>query len=135
MFNTHPRCRIAKAAVARYVRSVLRSERKPNAEIAVVFFGSRACRRMNRRYLGHDEPTDVISFPLGGAETVEGEVYVNIDRARAQARTYVVAFGTEIARLVVHGTLHLVGYDDRTPRAAARMKNTEDACVRRFCSP
>lgn len=100
----------------------------------MVFVGSRRCRRLNRDWLGHDEVTDVISFPLGEAERVEGEVYVNLDRARTQSRAYGVPEREEVARLVAHGVLHLAGYDDRTVREARRMREAEDrtlAAVRR----
>ena len=78
------------------------------------------------RYLNHDYATDVISFPLENGAVLEGEVYVNLDRARAQARVYGVSFSNEVARLVIHGTLHLVGYDDSTEKKAERMKAEED---------
>jgi probable rRNA maturation factor len=57
---------------------------------------------------------------------IEGEVYVNLDRARSQARTYTVSFGDEVRRLLIHGTLHLLGYSDATARGKARMKERED---------
>jgi rRNA maturation RNase YbeY len=60
---------------------------------------------------------------------LDGEVYVNLDRARKQARDYSVSFGNEVARLVIHGTLHLAGFDDSAPRTAARMKAEEDRQV------
>ncbi len=132
VFNAHPARRITRSLAARCVRAALRSEERRNAEITVVFLDGRACRKLNRQFLGHDRQTDVISFPLGERETTEGEVYVNIDRARVQAREYGVSERNEVARLVVHGTLHLLGYDDSTKKAAARMRKREDAIVRRL---
>jgi probable rRNA maturation factor len=97
--------------------------------VSVVFVGNRASAAMNRKFLGHAGGTDVISFPLGEGRRIEGEIYVNLDRAKAQAREYGVPFGEEVARLVVHGTLHLFGYDDRTAPKARRMKAREDRYV------
>jgi probable rRNA maturation factor len=108
---------------------VLRNEGFARGEVSVVFTDDRLSRRINRRYLAHDRPTDVISFPLGTDEFIEGELYVNIDKAARQARTWKVSTRNELVRLVVHGTLHLTGYDDRTARAAKRMKTVEDAYV------
>ena len=76
--------------------------------------------------------TDVISFPLEEGSNLEGEVYVNLDRARQQAKEFQVTVPAEVARLVIHGTLHLVGYDDTTLRKAAVMKKREDAHVRHW---
>ena len=83
-------------------------------------------RRINRRFLRHDEATDVIAFPLHDGMGIDGEVYVNLDRARSQARTYRIRFGEETRRLLIHGTLHLLGYSDATARGKARMKERED---------
>lgn len=86
-------------------------------------------RALNRRYLGHDRSTDVLSFPLAEGRILEGEVYVNLDRARAQARDYGVSYPEEVIRLVVHGTLHLAGYEDGTALARRAMRLREDRYV------
>jgi probable rRNA maturation factor len=127
--NAHPRRGIRGEFVKRSVRVVLQGERKPGATISVVFIDGRRCRELNRKYLHHDYATDVISFPLEEGENLEGEIYVNLDRAREQARRYKVTFRNEVARLIVHGTLHLVGYDDLRPRDAQRMKHREESYV------
>jgi rRNA maturation RNase YbeY len=80
--------------------------------------------------LHHDEVTDVITFPLETGKVLEGEIYVNLDRARRQARTYHVSIAEETARLVVHGVLHLLGYDDRSAREARRMTRVQERHVR-----
>jgi rRNA maturation RNase YbeY len=85
---------------------------------------------MNRRFLGHRGATDVISFPLDEKKAVEGEVYVNLDKAREQAGRERVPEHEEILRLVVHGVLHLLGYDDGTVRLRLGMKRREDRCLR-----
>ncbi len=129
VFNAHPTRRV-RGGAARWVRRVLRGERVGNAEIRVIFIDTRRCRTLNTEFLGHRYSTDVISFPLEEGSNLEGEIYVNLDKARSQADDYGVAFTDEVVRLVVHGTLHLAGYDDRRPAAAARMKRREDAYVR-----
>ncbi len=127
--NEHGRYRRNHREISRYVRHVLRGERMPRWNVAVVFIDSRRSRRMNSRFLGHRYPTDVLSFTLETGVNPEGEIYVNLDRARQQARDYGVPFRTEIARLVIHGTLHLVGYDDRRAADAHRMRQREDRYV------
>jgi probable rRNA maturation factor len=129
VFNAHPGHSIRRRAAAQAVRCVARGERRTQAAVSVVFVGNRASGAMNRKFLGHTGGTDVISFPLGEGRRIEGEMYVNLDRAKAQARDYGVSFGEEVARLVVHGTLHLFGYDDRTAAKARRMKAREDRYV------
>lgn len=130
--NAHPRRRVRSRAVARVVRAILKTERRSRASVAVVFIDSRRSRSLNRRYLGHDWVTDVLSFSLAPAPAIEGEVYVNLDRARTQADQLGLQYGNEVLRLVVHGVLHLLGYDDRAPVRRRKMHDRQEVLVRRF---
>ncbi len=98
----------------------------------MIFIGDSRSRSINRKYLGHDRSTDVLSFTLEGRENPDGEIYVNLDRARRQAQAYHVTYENEVARLVVHGTLHLLGYDDRTPAGARRMTARQERYIERM---
>lgn len=106
------------ARVRRIVATVLRAEGRAaeppgrRAEITITFVGPKAMRRLNQEWKGHDEPTDVLSFSLRPLEGgVTGDVYICPAVARGQARLHDVPFPDEVARLVVHGTLHVLGYD------------------------
>ncbi len=87
---------------------------------------------MNRDFLGHDYITDVISFPLQDGIGIDAEVYVNLDRAKSQAKEYGVLFRNEVLRLVIHGTLHLLGYDDKKVTHKERMRRREDYYLTRL---
>lgn len=132
VINAHPFRRAPLRRIARLVRATLRSERIGRAMVSVVMVDSRRIRRINRRYLAHDFVTDVISFPLEPRPRLEGEMYVNLDRARSQAREFGVTVWNEVVRLVVHGTLHLAGYDDRSARTADRMRRRQEFLVARI---
>lgn len=95
----------------------------PRAEIEVALVDDATIARLNRRYLGHIGPTDVLTFPNGRdrGTRVLGEVVISIPRARAQARRLHHSVRREVALLLAHGVLHLRGYRDDTPRRAARM--------------
>lgn len=88
--------------------------------------------RLNTAYLRHRYATDVLSFPLSGRgdTMLEGEVYVNLDQARRQAREYKVTMRNEAARLVIHGMLHLLAYDDKRPDDRRVMKRMEEKYLR-----
>jgi len=128
--NTHQKLRAPNARIRDAVRFVLQKEGVSTAELAVVFVTSRRSRLLNREFLQHDYVTDVISFPLEERPRIEGEIYVNLDRARQQALRYGVGFANEILRLVVHGTLHLLGYDDTTTRSAEVMHERQERYVK-----
>ena len=133
-FNDHPRRRVRHAEVRRAARAVLKGEGTKDALLRLIFTGDAAMRKLNARWLGHRTTTDVISFPLGddGGGAVEGEVYVNLDQARRQAREYRVTDRSEIARLVIHGSLHLLGHDDATPALRKKMSGLEDRYLGRL---
>ena len=100
------------AATVRWiVQTVLRREKR-RARVSVTFLGRDAMRRMNGEHLGGDWPTDVIAFALPGPDRVlMGDVYLCRAVARKQARRLKVPLRQELIRLVVHGTLHVLGYD------------------------
>jgi len=117
----------------------MRALRLGGAELSVVLVSDREMRRLNRRYRGRDRTTDVLAFAQregdGGApEGVLGDVVVSIDTARRQAAERGHTVGREVDRLLVHGLLHLLGYDhERSAAEARRMQRRERALAR--CLP
>jgi probable rRNA maturation factor len=102
---------LAPTLVRRVVESVLRAEGR-DASISVTFLGRDAMRRLNATHLGHDWPTDVLAFTLdvAGGDLV-GDVYVCPWVARREARERGISLREELIRLLVHGTLHVLGRD------------------------
>lgn len=136
--NLQRRTRIPVARVERIVKTVLRGEKAPGIRLSIVFVGNRRIRTLNRRFLNHDRPTDVIAFALGEPDEaggVHGEVVVSAECARAEARRRGVPVREEILRYVAHGVLHLLGYDDRTPAKKKRMWKKQEAYLKRALSP
>jgi probable rRNA maturation factor len=115
------------------VRLVLQREAMRKATISVAIVDDPTIHALNRKYLGHDGPTDVLSFVLDRGETdVEGEVIASADTAIAVAETFGWTPDDELLLYVVHGTLHLVGYDDAVPRAARTMREQEAEILSQF---
>jgi probable rRNA maturation factor len=118
------RAPLAAARIAAIARSTLRAERVREAMLSVTLLPERAMAALNRRHLGHPGATDVISFafaPAGTGGPVVGDVYICPAVARMNARTNRVGVREELARLVVHGTLHVVGHDH--PDGEARQRS------------
>ena len=112
------------------IRAVLRGHRVVSARVSVALVDDTAMARLNRDRLGHHGPTDVLSFDLrddGNTNTaVDGEIVMSVDMAARQARQRGHTVEAELALYAVHGTLHLLGYDDRRKADAARMHEMED---------
>lgn len=127
---------LGRAAVADVARSALRAERVRHALLSITLVGKRAIARLNEEYLGHRGPTDVISFGFrraAGDDPVVGDVYIAPEIARQNARAAGIGVREEIARLVVHGTLHVLGYDhpEGAGREASPMWRRQERIVRR----
>lgn len=94
------------------VRRAVRAEGVRHAEISLALLDDAAVAALNRQYLAHEGPTDVISFALHGAgEPPLGDIYLGVEQARRQAAELGVRFEEEVLRLAIHGTLHVLGYD------------------------
>lgn len=108
---SRPRPGLPERTVARLVRAVLTGERR-SADVSVTFLGPARMRALNREWKGHDYPTDVLSFALHPPDaSLTGDVYICPAVARAQARALRIREREELVRLVIHGTLHVLGHD------------------------
>ena len=130
--HQHPTLRFSRKETFAAIRAVLRNRGTQKRSISVVFVNNRFMRRINRRFLKHDESTDVIAFPLEDGIGMDGELYINLDRAKNQASGAGIPFREEVLRLLIHGTLHLLGYRDTTKPLKQKMTRKEDYFLARL---
>lgn len=139
--------RIDRRRLIRLARLVLEQEQVAAAEISVAIVDDVAIHAINRDFLKHDYPTDVISFLLdcsqtgttespngirrGTSKTIEGEVVISADTAAVNAVKYGVNSQDELALYLVHGLLHICGYDDLTPKEKRVMRTRETEALAR----
>jgi len=118
------RTALGQAAIADVARAALRAERVSNALVSITLLDKRNMARMNKEHIGHSGATDVISFGFTRAtptDPVVGDIYISPDVARDNARASGVTIREELTRLVVHGVLHILGYDH--PESDERMQS------------
>ena len=101
--------RISKEEVRYTAARVLELENSKSKDINIIFTGNRQIRKLKKRYFGINTVTDVISFNMD--DHLLGEIYISLPRARAQANENGISIKTEVKRLIIHGVLHLLGYD------------------------
>jgi probable rRNA maturation factor len=125
--DTQGHLRVDPAALEGIARRALEAEGIGRAEVSIALVDDATIHALNRRHLGHDWPTDVISFGLSapGAEVLAGEVVVSAERAGAEAQRRGADPRAELALYLVHGLLHLCGHDDREDQDAAAMRRRE----------
>ncbi|KPJ76986.1 MAG: hypothetical protein AMK72_05225 [Planctomycetes bacterium SM23_25] len=134
-----------KKLILQVVRHVIKEEGRSAKSLSIVLTDNRHIRDLSNEYLGRDATTDVISFPLedldwpGGHGSsnggINGEIIASAERALEQAKAIHGDPEAELLLYLVHGLLHLIGYDDRTPQDAKRMHAREDALLAEFGFP
>lgn len=116
---------------SRWLKSVAASEDREIGEIVIVFCSDEYLLDINRRFLGHDYYTDIITFDYCEGKTLSGDLLISVDSVRDNAAHFGTEFDEEIHRVIVHGLLHLIGYDDHTDRDIRQMRSKEN---RYLCS-
>jgi len=118
---------IDRGALREVVRQVLAGEDVADYEISLAFVDNETIHRLNKRYLDHDEPTDVLSFPLsdGHAAKLAGELVIGVEVAVAEAKERGHDVQVELTLYVIHGLLHLCGFDDKSDAASRKMRERE----------
>ena len=116
-------------------RTVLAGEGVREAKVVLAFVDDATIAGLNKRFLEHEGPTDVITFPYSKGKKLEGEVVVGVEVAQREAAERGHDVNTELCLYVIHGVLHLCGYDDRTDRDVAGMRKKERAYLKQLNLP
>ncbi len=129
--NLNKNTKIDTPAVKKAALRVLRGFGKKEALIDITFVGNVRITALNKKYMGRSGSTDVLSFLLAKNEgrkksRLIGDIYISSDAARQNAARFKTGLPAELLRYVVHGTLHLVGFDDKTAKEKIKIKKLED---------
>jgi rRNA maturation RNase YbeY len=137
--HDHPTRHLSEDRLRACVEALLETEGATLVDLSIVLTDHDTVHRLNREYLSHDYPTDVLSFSLRTPKEdadeaspipVDGEVYVDLDTAAERCAEFNATFEDEALRYVLHGVLHLVGYDDSTAAGREQMRAREDRYLR-----
>lgn len=97
------------------------------------FVNSKEITYINRKYLKHNYSTDIITFNYSETKSgIDGEIYISIDDAASNSKKFNVTFREELLRLIIHGFLHLIGYDDDNSKNKAKMKRLENKLFNQY---
>jgi probable rRNA maturation factor len=108
------------------LNKVIEKEGKISGDLNFIITNDQRLREINIQFLEHDYYTDVITFNYSNGDIINGEVYVSLERVIENASNYKVSLRAEIFRVLIHGVLHLVGYNDLVKNEKIRMKQMED---------
>ncbi|MFD2246734.1 rRNA maturation RNase YbeY [Pontibacter ruber] len=116
--------------VSDWIASVIEQHEQELIGLTYVFCSDDYLHAINVEYLDHDTLTDIITFDNADEEgTIEGDIFISIDRVRDNATTHGTSFEDEMHRVLIHGVLHLLGYKDKSPEEEVQMRKQEDSCL------
>ena len=125
-----------KRLVSRWLNTVAGNASKKTGELNYIFCSDPYLLKINKQYLGHDYYTDIITFDFsedyeieGKGDKISGDIYISIDTVRHNAEQYGEGFDRELHRVIVHGLLHLIGFDDVTPELQKEMTVQENKAL------
>lgn len=120
-----------KSVHSAWLKAVSEEESRRPGQISVIFCSDPYLLEINRKYLGHDYYTDIITFDYSEGDTISGDLFISVDTVRSNAEYYSADFKDELDRVIVHGVLHLIGYDDHTDEQSAEMRARENHYLER----
>ena len=118
-----------KRITNRWIKAVAESEGKRLGDIGIIFCSDNYLLNVNKEYLKHDYYTDIITFDYCEGNRLSGDLFISVDSVRANAAFYETEFHVELRRVIVHGLLHLMGYDDHSDEDITQMRAKENACL------
>ena len=117
---------------SKWLTDVSAAEKYLIHELVYLFVNDQELLAMNKKYLKHDYFTDVITFGEIAGDKISGNIAVSVDRVHDNAKTYGVSFDHEIKRVMVHGLLHIMGYNDKTKKDKLIMSQKETEALKMF---
>lgn len=121
-----------KRGVRNFVVSIFQQEGKPLKEINYIFCSDDYLLEINKSYLQHDYYTDIITFDLSEQEGTVGEIFISVDRVKDNSKLLGTSYRQELLRVIFHGALHLIGFNDKKKSEITKMRDKEDCYLRLF---
>lgn len=118
---------VNKASVHKLVKAIKEDLNFKIADLTINFINSDKLQELNRKHLKHNYPTDIITFNYSGSlSNLDGEIFISFEDALINSKKYRVSLNNELIRLIIHGILHLLGYNDKTAFEKKIMKSLEN---------
>ncbi len=119
-------------SIRKTIKKIISDHRFKLHQIDYNFVDDETLLEINRQALKHDYYTDIISFDYSEGDTIEGEIYISIDRVKDNSMKFKTEFHVELLRVIFHGVLHYVGYKDKTKIESQKMRQAEDKYIKIF---
>lgn len=115
-----------KIRLRNWITNTIKEENKRLGELTFIFCSDTYLLSINQEYLNHNTYTDIITFNNSGDDRITGDIFISLERVHENALRFKVSEEDELHRVMIHGTLHLLGYTDKGKEAKARMTSKEN---------
>lgn len=115
--------------IKNWLQSIAKEQNKIISNINYIFCSDEYLLNINKKHLNHDYYTDIITFDLSEGDDIESDIFISIERVKENALKLNASFQKELNRVIVHGLLHLVGFNDKTEQEKVIMRKKEDSCL------
>jgi len=112
--------------IKNHIKSLIMNELCLLGDLSVIFCSDRYLLGINKQYLNHDYYTDIVAFNYVEDSVISGDLFISLERVKENAETFESKFVVELYRVVFHGVLHLIGYNDKTDAEKRQMRQKED---------
>jgi probable rRNA maturation factor len=131
-FEDYKRFRIYRNMISENLQEIITLEGYISGNVSLIFCSDNYLLEMNKQFLDHDYFTDIITFNYSIDKTISGDLFISIDRVKENALNYNQTFENELYRVIFHGVLHLIGYDDKDEISVKIMKEKENYYLKKF---
>lgn len=121
-----------KKRIKNWIKATINSEGKTGETINIIFTSNSKIKYLNRKYLKRNYITDIIAFNYNRDDLISGDLFLNPETIKKNAGKYKTKFSEEILRVIIHGVLHLIGYNDKNKEEKLVMKEKENLFLERF---
>lgn len=121
-----------ESEISEWISSVIASEERKEGDINYIFSEDAYLHKLNVKFLNHDTLTDIISFDYTVGKKLQGDIFISVERVVENAKEYEVSLEKELKRVMVHGVLHLCGYNDKSESDKKMMRERENFYLNQF---
>jgi probable rRNA maturation factor len=115
--------------VKQWIKAVAKRHDRKTGDISLIFCDDAKILEINQQYLNHDYYTDIITFDYSEGKLISGDIFISVETVATNAGKFNTAFSNELHRVIIHGILHLCGFDDHTPELRKQMTLLENEAL------
>ena len=112
--------------IKEWISNCIQTEQKKKGSLNFIFCNDKYLHAINLEYLNHDTYTDIITFNYVENDVISGDIFISIERVKENSQKLSTPFEKELKRVLIHGILHLIGYNDKTPEETQEIRAKED---------